>query len=216
MHCIVTSGPTYEPLDQVRRLTNFSTGRLGTELARHLAGCGHPVTLLRGALSTCTSPVPGVRVQTFETTADLRAQLAGLAGSHPADLALFHAAAVSDFAFGQVYERQADGELRPVQSGKHTTRGRPLLVELRPTPKILAELRAWYPAARIIGWKYEVEGGPDQVLARVRQQIQECRLNASVANGPAYGPGFGVVTPPGEVRHCVDAPALFDVLGAFV
>ena len=37
MNCIVTAGPTFEPLDDVRRLTNFSTGRLGTELANFLA-----------------------------------------------------------------------------------------------------------------------------------------------------------------------------------
>ena len=36
MRCIVTAGPTYEPLDEVRRLTNFSTGRLGIELANFL------------------------------------------------------------------------------------------------------------------------------------------------------------------------------------
>jgi phosphopantothenoylcysteine decarboxylase/phosphopantothenate--cysteine ligase len=41
MNCIVTAGPTYEPLDDVRRLTNFSTGRLGTELANFLAARVH-------------------------------------------------------------------------------------------------------------------------------------------------------------------------------
>ena len=46
MNCIVTAGPTYEPLDDVRRLTNFSTGRLGTELANFLAARGHTVILL--------------------------------------------------------------------------------------------------------------------------------------------------------------------------
>jgi phosphopantothenoylcysteine synthetase/decarboxylase len=48
MNCIVTAGPTYEPLDDVRRLTNFSTGRLGTELANFLAARGHKVILLIG------------------------------------------------------------------------------------------------------------------------------------------------------------------------
>ena len=48
MNCIVTAGPTYQPLDDVRRLTNFSTGRLGTELANFLAARGHQVTLLVG------------------------------------------------------------------------------------------------------------------------------------------------------------------------
>ena len=44
MNCIVTAGPTFEKLDQVRRLTNFSTGRLGTELANYLTDQGHTVT----------------------------------------------------------------------------------------------------------------------------------------------------------------------------
>ena len=48
MNCIVTAGPAYEPLDDVRRLTNFSTGRLGTELANYLAARGHNVHLLLG------------------------------------------------------------------------------------------------------------------------------------------------------------------------
>ena len=52
MKCIVTAGPTYEPLDQVRRLTNFSTGRLGAGLAEYLVRRGHEVTLLLGELST--------------------------------------------------------------------------------------------------------------------------------------------------------------------
>ena len=52
MNCIVTAGPTFEPLDDVRRLTNFSTGRLGTELANFLAAHGHQVTLLIGESAT--------------------------------------------------------------------------------------------------------------------------------------------------------------------
>ena len=54
MHCIVTAGPTYEPIDQVRRLTNHSTGQLGTGLAKRLADDGHEVTLLRGRSATHT------------------------------------------------------------------------------------------------------------------------------------------------------------------
>src|SRR3954471_6241897 len=52
VHCLVTAGPTYEPLDEVRRLTNFSTGQLGTELAAFLTANGHRVTLLIGEQST--------------------------------------------------------------------------------------------------------------------------------------------------------------------
>ena len=60
MHCIVTAGPTYEPIDQVRRLTNHSTGQLGTGLAKRLAADGHEVTLLRGRAATHTEMPKGV------------------------------------------------------------------------------------------------------------------------------------------------------------
>jgi phosphopantothenoylcysteine decarboxylase/phosphopantothenate--cysteine ligase len=53
MKCIVTAGPTFEELDEVRRLTNFSTGTLGTELADFLMERGHEVELLRGQGATC-------------------------------------------------------------------------------------------------------------------------------------------------------------------
>jgi phosphopantothenoylcysteine decarboxylase/phosphopantothenate--cysteine ligase len=41
MKVIVTCGPSYEPIDQVRRLTNFSTGELGVLLSDELARAGH-------------------------------------------------------------------------------------------------------------------------------------------------------------------------------
>jgi drug/metabolite transporter (DMT)-like permease len=47
MKCIVTAGPTYEELDEVRRMTNFSTGALGSELANYLVDQGRAVELLR-------------------------------------------------------------------------------------------------------------------------------------------------------------------------
>ena len=75
MHCIVTAGPTYEPIDQVRRLTNHSTGRLGTGLAKRLACDGHEVTLLRGRSATHSDLPESVELQTFTTTADLAEKL---------------------------------------------------------------------------------------------------------------------------------------------
>src|ERR1700756_1683673 len=101
MRCIVTAGPTYEPLDDVRRLTNFSTGRLGTELANYLAAKGHRVTLLIGESATYAGERPASAVKVYSTTADLRAKLKSFSGKKVD--AIFHAAAVSDFAFGQLF-----------------------------------------------------------------------------------------------------------------
>src|SRR5277367_3287971 len=140
MNCIVTAGPTYEALDDVRRLTNFSTGRLGTELANFLAARGHKVTLLIGESATYAGERRAQSVKAFSTTADLRAKLKSFSGKKVD--AIFHAAAVSDFAFGQVFTGKRPAEFTALKSSKKiSTRAGNLLVELVPTPKIIAELR---------------------------------------------------------------------------
>src|SRR5689334_15150462 len=155
MNCIVTAGPTFEPLDDVRRLTNFSTGRLGTELANYLAALGHKVILLIGETATYAGERKAQRVEIFSTPADLREKLKSLSTKRPD--AIFHTAAVSDFSFGRIFE-PIDGKLSEIKGAKKipTHQGK-LLAELLPTPKIITELRGWFPKARIIGWKFEAD-----------------------------------------------------------
>src|SRR5258708_7279199 len=107
MNCIVTAGPTFEPLDKARRLTNFSTGRLGSELTNFLSDRSHNVTLLIGQQAIWRGERHARKVETFTTTSDLRDHMKVLA-NESVD-AVFHAAAVSDFAFGKVWARSADG-----------------------------------------------------------------------------------------------------------
>ena len=210
MKCIVTAGPTYEPLDGVRRLTNFSSGRLGSELANFLAARGHDTTLLIGQQATYCGERRAGRIETFTTTADLRDRLQTLAG-RSVD-AVFHAAAVSDFTVGKVWRRAPKGQLTEIHSGKLPTREGTLLAELAPTPKIIADLREWFPHAWLVGWKYEVEGGRAGVVRLAQQQMADCRTDACVANGTAYGAGFGLVRRGGAVTHLRDTAALFAAL----
>jgi phosphopantothenate---cysteine ligase (CTP) len=210
MQCIVTAGPTYEPLDEVRRLTNFSTGRLGSELVNYLTAHGHEVTLLIGQCATYRGERHAQRVETFTTTANLRDRLQALA--NPAVAAVFHAAAVSDFGFGKVWRRSEKGELTELKGGKLSTREGTLLAELAPTPKIIASLRPWFPTARLVGWKYEVDAGRASVVRMAEHQIAECHTDACVANGPAYGAGFGLVKSGGDFTHLPDTTALFAAL----
>ena len=206
----MTAGPTYEPLDGARRLTNFSTGQLGTELANFLAAHGHEVTLLIGEQATYSGERRARYVETFTTTADLSARLEARAGKTVG--AVFHAAAVSDFSFGKVWSRGPGGELIEITSGKYSTRHGTLLAELVPTRKIIASLRGWFPEAQLTGWKYEVDGVRLDVHRAAEKQIAECHLNACVANGPAYGSGFGWLKKDGSWTHIKDKPALFEVL----
>jgi phosphopantothenoylcysteine synthetase/decarboxylase len=210
MKCIVTAGPTFEELDEVRRLTNFSTGTLGTELANFLVERGHEVELLRGQLSTCRLEPTAQRVQEFTTTADLRRRLKTLGRGGAG--AVFHAAAVSDFAFGKIWERGLDGALKEVRSSKIPTRGGTILAELKPTPKILSELRDWFPTAFLAGWKYELEADRPQTIKRACQQLVENRTDACVVNGRAYGKGFGLVATQRQWEHFTERIFLFDAL----
>ena len=208
MHCIVTAGPTYEPIDQVRRLTNHSTGQLGTGLAKRLAANGHEVTLLRGRSATHTEQLEGVELKQFTTTADLADKL-----MHSTEVdAVFHAAAVSDFAVGQVFRRDDDGQLKPLNLGKHSTRDGDMLLELKPTPKIIASLREWFAEALLVGWKYEVDGDRNSALGQGQTQISENQTNGCVVNGPAYGKGFGWLGSNGQAVQLAGQAELFDKL----
>lgn len=210
MHCIVTAGPTAEPLDQVRRLTNFSTGRLGSELAAFLLDRGHKVTLLLSEQATYRGESRATHIQRFTSTADLSAQLRKLAEKKTD--AVFHAAAVSDFAFGKIWVRSDEGKLRQVKGGKISTREGTLLAELKPTPKIIAGLRHLFPKGRIVGWKFEVDGKRAEVIRRAEKQLVQSLTDACVANGPAYGDGFGLVKDGGEVEHLATREELYEAL----
>jgi phosphopantothenoylcysteine decarboxylase/phosphopantothenate--cysteine ligase len=214
MRCIVTAGPTYETMDNVRRLTNFSTGKLGAELANFLTAHGHDVTLLIGEQATHPGERKATRVEIFSTTANLRDRLQTLA-KQDVD-AVFHAAAVSDFTFGKIWLRSPEGELAEIKSGKISTRHGSLMAELVPTPKIIADLRGRYPNAKLIGWKFEVDGNQASVIQKAEDQLLDCGTDACVANGAAYGGGFGLVTGVGHCTHLKDAAALFAALARFI
>ncbi|MSR67174.1 MAG: DNA/pantothenate metabolism flavoprotein domain protein [Pedosphaera sp.] len=206
MRCIVTAGPTFEPLDAVRRLTNHSTGTLGSELANHLVASGHQVTLLLGEAATFAGEQRAQKVLRFTTTDDLADKLTKLAGKS-AD-AVFHASAVSDFRFGTIWREGTDGKRTKIKAGKIPTADGRLFGELIPTPKIISRLRELFPGSILIGWKYEIEGSRTDAIRLARQQILRHQLDHCVANGPAYGSGFGIVDGT-LLTRCTDKRSLF-------
>jgi len=202
MTALVTIGPTQEPLDSMRLISNRSTGELGTLLATSLADLGHTVIALRGIGATApTTPLDrdNIRVLPFTTTENLRRQLEKIGAEEKID-AIFHAAAVSDFY------------LPGASDGKIPTSGGALSLTLEPTPKLLPLLRGWFPTARITGWKFEASGDRNAAVAMGRAQIAACHSDACVVNGPSYGEGFGVLSKSGELLHLADRIALCSLL----
>ena len=90
-HCIVTAGPTREPLDPVRFLSNHSSGRQGYAIAEALAGLGAGVTLVSGPVSL--APPRGVDLVNVETA---RQMLKAVEDALPADV-FVSVAAVADW-----------------------------------------------------------------------------------------------------------------------
>ena len=170
------------------------------------------MTLLRGRSATHTEMPEGIGLQQFKTTADLAEKLERLARAEPVAGAVFHAAAVSDFAVGQIFRRADDGQLNPLNAGKLSTRDGDLLLELKPTPKIIASLREWFAEALLVGWKYEVDGDRDSALGQGQTQIVENQTNGCVVNGPSYGNGFGWLSNHHPAEHLADKAELFNKL----
>ena len=203
MRVIVTCGPGHEPIDRVRRLTNFSTGELGMLLAAALAGDGHEVICLKGEGATSRADAGGARVIPFSTNEDLLREFAKLSADGGVG-AVFQAAALCDYRVKTV--RGADG--KALTAAKLPTRDGGLTLSLEPTVKLLPRLRALFPTARIVGWKYELDGTRGDALALARRQLDACRSDACVVNGAAWGEGFGFIEPGREAVSIADKPAL--------
>jgi phosphopantothenoylcysteine synthetase/decarboxylase len=203
MRIVITSGPSYEPLDKVRRLTNSSTGELGTLMAEAFAEAGHSVTCFRGVASTFAEPLWPVQVVPFTTNEDLAAGLQSLPDRTETSLVL-HAAALCDFRVASVLD--ADGQ--PVHAQKIASRSGALSLTLEPVPKLIASLRRMFPSSILVGWKFELDGSSGDVAVKGRKQMDDCLTDACVLNGAAYGPGFGHITRTGEQTHLPDKAAL--------
>ncbi len=204
MKVLVTAGPAYEPIDAVRRLTNFSTGELGVLLANQLARSGFEVFCLRGAAATYAGALENCRHQPFSTNEDLLGQLVALSRAHEID-AVFHTAALCDFKVTRVEDAQ--GKSCDATS-KIDSRSGALTIHLEAAPKVIGELRKLFPRATLVGWKYELNGGRMDALGRAWRQVEMNRTDACVLNGQAWGTGFALCVPPDQIQELRDKAEL--------
>jgi len=91
-----------------------------------------------------------------------------------------------------------------------------ILIELRPSSRVLPTLRSKAPKAKIIGWKWEAGSKPEEAISAAQQQCLNCKTNASVLNGPAYGTGYLLIPAEGGNVPCADARALGEALLRFL
>jgi len=157
-HALVTAGPTFEPIDPVRGLTNRSSGKQGYAIAGALARAGARVTLISGPVALATPP--GVDRVSVETADQM---LAAVEAALPADLAIL-TAAVSDWRVAGA----ADTKIK-----KQAGEGPPAL-SLVETPDILRTLaiRAEGRPALVIG--FAAETGQLEARAAAKLETKGC------------------------------------------
>ena len=134
---IVTSGPTVEPIDDVKVISNKSSGKQGRALAVELNSKGYEVIYIHSSL---IQPIPGIKNKTFNTSEEL---FVAISSEMKNTLSVFMTAAVSDFIVNK-----ADGKISR-RNGK-------LNIELTPNKDIIASIKSEYPDVEYIAFSAQV------------------------------------------------------------
>ncbi|MGD8719843.1 MAG: bifunctional phosphopantothenoylcysteine decarboxylase/phosphopantothenate--cysteine ligase CoaBC [Candidatus Zixiibacteriota bacterium] len=160
---VVTAGPTREPFDAVRVLTNPSTGLMGYELARRAGRRGADVVLITGTAGDPVHPGAGTAVRRVNTAAEMRDATA--AAFAEAD-ALIMAAAVSDYRFDETSAHKV----------KKTSEKES--VALIPTSDILAEIAGNKGDKVVVGFAAET----GDLIENARDKLLKKKLDIIVGN----------------------------------
>jgi phosphopantothenoylcysteine decarboxylase/phosphopantothenate--cysteine ligase len=167
---LVTAGPTREPIDPVRFLSNASTGTMGIEIAREALARGAAVDLILGP--TALPPPVGAYVERVTTALEM--ERATLARAAHATIAVA-TAAVADW--------------RPAESSaaKVKKTGAPQELRLEPNPDILAALGARKNGTFLVGFAAET----DAHETNAREKLVRKHLDAIAVNDVSGARGFG-------------------------
>jgi phosphopantothenoylcysteine decarboxylase/phosphopantothenate--cysteine ligase len=166
---VVTAGPTREPVDPVRVLTNRSSGKMGFAVAEALGGLGAQVTLIAGPVALAT-PAGVARVD-VETAEEM--YVASLQATRSAKI-FVGAAAVADY--------------RPVRAAREKIKksAAALTLPMERTRDILAAVRQKHPRLFMVGFAAETE----KLERHARAKLKDKKLDLIAANLVGRGRAF--------------------------
>lgn len=168
---VMTVGPTFEPLDPVRGITNRSSGQMGYAMARAFAQAGAEVTMISGPVNM-TAPM-GVRRIEVLTAADMRQAVMREIGDATVFIGV---AAVADYR----PENVAEHKLKKTES-EAAQRG--WTIELTANPDILAEVAALPAAPYCVGFAAESQNLDEYAEAKRRRKNLPLLIGNLVADG---------------------------------
>jgi phosphopantothenoylcysteine decarboxylase/phosphopantothenate--cysteine ligase len=175
---VVTGGPTAEFIDPVRVITNLSSGKMGLAIAREAWLRGAEVSYVFGGGLV---PPEYIRSKRVVTTAEMRDAVMSELDKGRCD-AFISAAAPADF----VPESRASNKIR--------TSDGVLSLRLRPSEKIIEEVRRKYPKLYLVAFKAETTPSKEELAKAAKRFMKESGSNMVVANDVSGGKGFGADT----------------------
>ncbi len=164
MRILITAGPTREYLDEVRFLSNASTGKMGYALAAAAVAAGHQVELVTGPV--CLKPPQGCQVTAVESSQEMFDACERLFAACDGVIA---AAAVTDYT------------PKLIAKGKIKKTGQGLTLELVETADVLAALGATKGRRWVVGFALEAQNPREGALRKL--STKNC--DAIVLNQPS-------------------------------
>lgn len=164
---LVTAGGTIEKIDDVRFITNKSSGKMGIAIAEECFKRGADVILLKA--HSAINPRFQMKEELFETADELMK----LVHKHivNADV-MFHVAAVSDFQITDSVEGKMDS------STNHT-------LQLTSRKKILDVIKLIHPKITLIAFKAESYLSEKKLIAKAQKRLKESKADFIIANDVA-------------------------------
>ncbi len=170
---LVTGGPTPVAIDQIRRLTNGFTGRLGLDIARELQWRGAAVRMILGPGGV--EPPPGLPCDRVATYDEYRERVLMRLAERPYRYGIF-SAAVADY-------RPATPHVGKLPSGQAD-----LTISLVPTAKVIDAVQAQFPDLDLVTFKYQAGVTLPELWAIARQRLARGHRAVVANRGEDFGP----------------------------
>jgi len=187
MKLLITSGGTSEKIDQVRSITNHSTGKLGALIADSFLAQGDQVTLITTRNAIKPAAHPNLTIQIIENVQELFEMMKPLVKTHDV---LIHSMAISDYTpiymtgFEQITTSQDLTEFlnKTNKQSKISSKDNYQVLFLKQTPKIISQVKKWNPNIRLIGFKLLVDVSKEELLTVARASLTKNQAEIIVAN----------------------------------
>ncbi|MBF0478900.1 MAG: hypothetical protein HQL26_05420 [Candidatus Omnitrophica bacterium] len=176
---LITCGPTWTPIDDMRVISNKSSGTLGHILADLFCKKGFKVTLLEGPVQERMKPVKNLTIIPFQYYSEFRAELLK-ALKQNFDIVV-HAAAVSDYQLKKPFNQKVSSHLKELK------------LTLVPTEKLISLIKQKSPKSCLVGFKLESSIAAKSAIRKTEDLFNQAQCDLVILNSLTGNKYYGVI-----------------------